>query len=210
MTNPEQAENPTQPQRSYLPLWIMITLFLLPYLAAYYFYINRADMDFSETTNYGTLISPVRSVPDTSLTKIDGTTFSLTELRGKWVLFSIGGSDCAADCQDNLYKIRQIKKAIGQEHKQVKKAFFLTDTNSLSSFKTLLGDYPDMSVSLPSGNNYENFLATFSVNGSEIVDGLYIVDPVGNYMMMYPKGADAKKVLGDIVRLLEVSGTAYR
>jgi len=186
-------------------LWVMIFLFGMPYVAATYFYFNRDNIDLGLTSNYGTIISPVRSVTDRQLKKLDETDFKLSSLRGKWIILSIGSSACQQDCIDNLYKIRQLRKAVGQEYKRIAKVFFLQDKNNLQSFTALLKDYPDMDVIIPSGSEYERYLSIFSYHGSDIKDGIFIIDPLGNYMMMYPKGADPSKIIKDIERLLKIS-----
>jgi len=204
MNNPENTQ--VEPKKkSNTTLWVMLLLFGLPYVAAFYFYFNRDEINLGITSNYGTIVSPARPVADIDLVKLDATKFKLSSLKGKWVLFSIGASSCQQDCIDNLYKIRQIKKAVGQEYKRIAKLFYLKDDENIESFKLLLKDYPDMDVVIPSGGDYANYLSRFSYEGKEIEDSIFIIDPFGNYMMMYPKGADASKMLKDIERLLKVS-----
>ena len=197
--------NTTNRKRSMRTLWIMVLLFGLPYVAAFYFYINRDTLAPEMATNYGTIITPARPILEVPLTRIDNTIINSADLKGKWLLVSIGSSYCNRDCLDNLYKLRQIKKAVGQEHKRIRKIFFLKDTGNLVEFKKLLGDYRGMDVFLPEGKDYFHFLAGFHYQGGEVKDGVFIVDPLGNYMMMYPPGADAMKMLRDIERLLKVS-----
>jgi len=204
MNNPENT--PVEPKKkSNTTLWVMLVLFGLPHIAAFYFYFNRDEINLGITSNYGAIISPARLVEDFDLIKLDSTKFKLSSLKGKWVLFSIGSSSCQQDCVDNLYKIRQIKKAVGQEYKRITKLFFLKDNQNIESFKLLLKDYSGMDVIVPSGKGYENYLSGFSYKGKEIEDSIFIIDPLGNYMMTYPKGADASKILKDIERLLKVS-----
>ena len=204
MTNSEKNLNDT-PKSNYTALWMMIFLFGLPYLAAYYFYFNRDEMSLGTQTNYGSIINPVRQLEDKPLTLINGSEFKLSSLQGKWLMFSVGSSECKDSCQDNLYKIRQIKTALAAEHKRVKKVFFLTDNTAMDSFNELLKDYPDMHVIIPSGNNYKDYLSPLSVDGKAIEDGIFVIDPLGNYMMSFPKDAEAKKILKDMERLLKVS-----
>jgi len=203
--NSQPQQKATQPdKKKYTVLWVMIVLFGLPYLAAYYFYLNRDQIEL-KTSNYGTIISPVRPLQNIQLTRLDGSTINSADMKGKWILLSIGSSQCDSACQDNLYKIRQLKKAVGPAYKRIQKAFFLTDDKHIEQFKGLLEEYPGMDVIVPSHNNYEDFLSSFSVSGEPIENGIYIIDPLGNYMMAYPSGADARKILKDIERLLKVS-----
>jgi hypothetical protein len=41
--------------------------------------------------------------------------------------------------------------------------------------------------------------------GEAARDSVYLVDPLGNLMMRYPEGADGKRMLKDLRRLLKVS-----
>ena len=41
--------------------------------------------------------------------------------------------------------------------------------------------------------------------GQRLEDHLYVVDPIGNWMMRFPADADPKKVKGDLDRLLRAS-----
>jgi cytochrome oxidase Cu insertion factor (SCO1/SenC/PrrC family) len=192
-----------------MPLWIMIFLFALPNVLAIYFYLNRDEINLGETTNYGKLVSPVRQYQDMTFTKLDGSEFKLSSTQGKWVLLSIGSSSCLQNCQENLYKIRQIRKAAPEGYMRVTRVFFLTDQNDIGSFNELLQSYQGMEVVTPPDNlsdkDYQNFLANFSLAGEKVEDGIYIIDPLGNYMMAYPPGADAKGILKDVERLLKIS-----
>lgn len=199
-SNKQAADN-----KNNITLWVMVLLFGLPYVAATYFYFNRDEIDLGSTSNYGTIITPARPIPDVELTRLDNSNFKLSSLRGTWVLLSIGSSECEKDCLENLYKIRQLRKAVGQDYKRISKVYFLQDTNYINRFEKLLTEYPDMDVFVPSNEKYQKYLSIFSYKGSEIKDGIYIIDPLGNYMMMYPKGSDPSKMVKDIERLLKIS-----
>jgi len=191
-----------------MPLWIMIFLFALPNAAAIYFYLNRDSINLGETTNFGTLISPVRQLEEISLKKLDGSDFKLSSMHKKWIMVSIGSSSCEQSCQENLYKMRQIRKAAPEGFARITRVFFLTDQNDMESFNSLLKDYQGMEVILPEGNpadSYKDFLNNFSVAGEKVEDGIYIIDPLGNYMMAYPPNAEAKGILKDMERLLKIS-----
>ena len=187
----------------------MIFLFALPNAAAIYFYLNRDSINLGEATNYGTLISPVRQYQDMAFTKRDGSDFKLSSMQGKWVMISIGSSSCQQSCQENLYKIRQIRKAAPEGYMRITRVFFLTDQNDIGVFDELLQSYQGMEVIIPpvgsSDNDYQHFLGNFSLAGEKVEDGIYIIDPLGNYMMAYPPGADAKGILKDMERLLKIS-----
>lgn len=194
------------PTKSYKTLWIMLILFGLPYVAAWYFYFNQDDINFASQTNYGNLISPVKPVPNTNLKTIDNQEYNTSTLNGKWTIISISDSSCTKSCQDNLYKMRQIRKALGQDRYRIERLFLLTDTVNLQSFIKTLNDYEGTVVLInDDGHSFDNFISTFEGNGKDIKDGIFIVDPLGNYMMSYPVDADATGILKDLTRLLKIS-----
>ncbi|MDH5473814.1 MAG: SCO family protein [Gammaproteobacteria bacterium] len=192
------------PKKSRATLWIMIILFGLPYIAAFYFYFYADELELGQT-NYGHLISPVRQISDISLKRIDNSNFTFSEMKGTWILVSIGNSSCQKSCLDNLYKMRQIRKAVGEDRTRIQRVFLLTESSNIESFNRLLPDYTGMEVMIPGNENYNQLISSFSLSGEPTEDGIYIIDPMGNYMMAYPKDADAEKILKDIRRLLKVS-----
>ncbi|MBE9567395.1 MAG: hypothetical protein IMF14_01780 [Proteobacteria bacterium] len=210
-------DNQATSKKSNTTLWVMIILFALPNLAAFYFYFNRDNIDFSRfTSNHGTIISPVRQVADITLTRIDDAPLQMSSLKGKWLMVSIGSSSCQQDCQDNLYKMRQIRKATGEFFKRVDRLLLLTDTTDIDSFRSLLSEgYSKLTVVIPpqgtdtkadgSAELYSRFLSGFSIEGEPVEDGIYFIDPLGNYMMAFPPQTEAKKILKDLMRLLDVS-----
>ena len=203
--NTIESESQKTPKRNNTTLWIMVFLFGLPYLAAYFFYFNRDTINLGEQTNHGTIVHPAKPVTDKPLKLIDGTNFQVSDLKGKWVMLSIGSSECKEACQDNIYKIRQIKKALAAEHKRVEKLYFLLDLDHIDSFRDNLKDYKGMHVVSPEADDYTQYLSIFSIDNHTINDGIYIIDPLGNYMMMYPPGEEPKNILKDMERLLKVS-----
>jgi len=207
-TMTDTAKN--QQNKSYTTLWVMIFLFALPYAAATYFYMNRDSFEF-EQNNYGTIISPLKQVADLKLKTLENTDFSFSSLKGKWVMVSIGSSYCEELCQKNMYHMRQIKKATGKDRDKVERVFLLTDMSDIELFKNKIIEYHGMHVIQNTGDEYNKFLSSFSFTQKDsneaqnITDGIFFIDPLGNYMMGYPSGADATKILSDLQRLLKVS-----
>lgn len=197
----------TTGKRSYTTLWVMIILFALPYIAATYFYLNQEKISLPGS-NYGELISPVRQLATIKLDTLNNKKFSFPDVKGKWVLLTVGNSSCGQACQENMYKIRQIRKAVGQERGRVERVFLLTDKKEMSQFNRKLADYTGMLVALATNEDHTALLETLvmeNANSASVKDGIYIIDPLGNFMMAYKSGADAEGILKDVRRLLKVS-----
>ncbi|NOX09122.1 MAG: hypothetical protein GXP22_06490 [Gammaproteobacteria bacterium] len=200
------SEIETNTKKSGMTLWIMIVLFGLPYVAAMYVYMNSDEMDLGGGSNYGYLVTPARPLQDMGFTTLQGEAFQFSSMKGKWILLSVGHSACAEACRENLYNMRQIRKAVGQDTKRIERVFLLMDNDQLQEFGEQVKNYQGMTVLQKAGVQYEAFLSDFVYdNKNKVEDGLYVIDPLGNYMMAYPAGADPNNILKDVRRLLKVS-----
>lgn len=145
--------------------------------AAYVF-----DWRSGATSNYGELLPPKPvSAP------------ALEPLRGKWVLVTFDGAACDAYCEKKLYIVRQIRRAQGKDMDRVERFWALTDEAQPRA--ELLNAIEGASVGkAPAG--------AFPGN---VQDHIYLVDPLGNVMMRYPRDPDPSKMIKDLQRLLKYS-----
>lgn len=178
----------------------MLLIFLVcaaPVVASYVtYYFIRPD----GRINYGTLIEPVRPLPEMSFSLLDGKPFRLAEFRGKWILLTFDGGDCAAECGEKLFKMRQLRTMQGKERERVERAWVITDQAPLS---TQLMREHDGTRMLRAGDAPID--GAFPAAGPRS-DHIYLIDPLGNLVLRYPKGADPMKMSRDLARLLKYSG----
>ena len=182
-------------KRSRAPLWLLLALCIAPVLASYIaFYFWQP----SEHVNYGELLEP-RPLPDAHLSRADGTPFHWGELQGKWVLVTMDSGRCDAYCQQKLVYMRQVRLAQGKDAGRIERAWLITDTARPDP--ALIASHPGIRLLRASGSG---FLALFPAERNR-ADHIYVVDPLGNLMMRYPRNADPRKMLKDIARLLRHS-----
>ncbi|HRJ51393.1 MAG TPA: SCO family protein [Candidatus Thiothrix moscowensis] len=193
------------PKRSNRTLWILIAVCAFPYLAGWLYFQFRAELPVPATTNFGTLLSPVRAVGDLPLVGLDGATFNTADLRGKWVLMTVADSACAAACQKNLYNLRQVRKAMGNERRRVERLLVLTNTDSLPALQAQLHEHEGMKVAKGPTTSVQQWQAVLPNPNPVAEDGLYILDPLGNVMMSYPPDFNGELIIKDLRRLLKVS-----
>jgi len=136
--------------------------------------------------NYGELIE---------VRMLSGSPFS--ELRGKWVLVTFDTAACDAACERKLYFMRQIRRAQGKEQNRVERLWVLTDGGTPRA--ELMAAIEGTRVSKGSP-----WSAAFPHQGN-LADHVYVVDPLGNLMMRYPRDPDPSKMLKDLSRLLRTS-----
>ncbi|MBI3571429.1 MAG: SCO family protein [Gammaproteobacteria bacterium] len=187
-------------------LLLLIAIFLLPALVAYALYFSGWRPE--TTGNYGELVQPARPLPEAALQTLDGKVLRLSELRGKWTLLMFGAAECPKPCEATLDKIHRIILAQGKEAERVRAAFVVTDPRARDWLQYAIKDYPGMLVLTGSADAMRMLVPYFTLSrGAPLNDSnrIYVVDPLGNFMMSYPAGADANRMRKDLARLLRVS-----
>jgi cytochrome oxidase Cu insertion factor (SCO1/SenC/PrrC family) len=170
-------------------------LCLAPFVAAliaYHYWQPQGGM------NYGELI-PARPLPDPSLRHLDRRGFRLSELRGKWILLQLDRADCAAACKAKLYNMRQVRLAQGREMGRVERVWLILDEAPLAT--QLMREYDGTRMLRAAGSP---LLAQFPSPGGAR-DHIYLIDPLGNLMLRFPRDADPRRMHKDLARLLRVS-----
>lgn len=121
----------------------------------------------------------------------------LEALRGKWVMVSFDAAACDAYCERKLYFMRQVRKAQGKETDRIERLWVVTDAGKPRA--ALLGAIEGTHVaSLKSPALLQAF-------PGEPADHIYLIDPLGNLMMRYPREPDPSKMIKDLQRLLRYS-----
>lgn len=196
---------PTQPKRSNRTLWILIAVCALPYLGGWLYYQFMDQLPAPATTNHGTLVSPVRAVGELPLVGADGGTFNTADLRGKWVLATVADSACQQTCQQNLYHLRQVRQAMGNERRRVERLLILNETSQLATLLPHLLAHDGMRLATGPAESVERLQSLLQNPNPVAEDGLYIIDPLGNVMMSYPPNFSGELIIKDLRRLLKVS-----
>jgi hypothetical protein len=156
----------------------------------------------SGRTNYGTLIDPrAHPVPPLATVGLDGKPLALEAYKGKWVMLQVAPGECPQACKEQMVKIRQLRLMQGKGMERIERVWLITDNAPLDIelMKVIDGAHflrvkPELVKSwLP------------VEQGSEVSDHLYLIDPLGNLMMRFPKNAEPSKVTKDIGKLLKAS-----
>jgi hypothetical protein len=192
-------------RRTQLKFVIVIALFVSTFVAAYV--LAMVGWHPGKTRNYGELVQPARPLPEVALTALDGGSVS-TPLRGKWSLVYFGAADCPAACVDTLYKMRQLHAAQGRAGHRVRRVFIVTDTRALDRLRGVLAEYDGTDVYVGPAEAVRSLAAPFTlpVGGPfDKLHRLYVVDPLGNFMMSYPADADLRRMAKDLGVILRRS-----
>lgn len=205
MTSPEPVSD-DRPHRSRLMLLIMAGVFLAGLAAAYV--LVASGWRPARTSNHGELVQPPRAIVDGEFTTLEGNKIRFSELYGKWTYVYFVAADCTRPCEANLYKMRQVVLAQGKEAPRVQRVLVLTDTHSLDWLRYTLEEYPGMRVITGPPAAVEALARQFvlpSTSPREQAHWIYLIDPLGHFMMSYPASADPSGMRKDLARLLRVS-----
>ncbi|HSD40818.1 MAG TPA: cytochrome C oxidase subunit I [Burkholderiales bacterium] len=178
------------------PLFWVAAVSIAPFLLAYLtFYLWAPE----SRMNYGELIEAPRPLPDVALTLADGRPFRLGALRGKWILTQVDPGACDEGCQRRLYHMRQVRRAQGKNMDRIERVWLISDDTPLDPAVVQAFDGTHFVRAAGSGVLREPALA------ADPSGHIYLIDPLGNLMMRFPRDADPTRILRDITRLLKAS-----
>ncbi len=193
-------------QRTRVGRWKMLLVFLIcaaPVAASYFvYYVVRPDA----RSVFGTLIDPQRPLPDLVAVAPDGTQQNLQALKGQWLLVTVAGGACEATCQENLYLQRQLRESLGKEKDRLDRVWLINDDVALAP--ELMPALNDAVVLRVPATELAAWLTPDAAHG--LAEHLYLVDPLGNWMMRFPAKLDlegAAKAKRDIGRVLRASSS---
>jgi hypothetical protein len=174
-----------------------------PLIAAYlaYYVIKPTSRN-----NYGTLIDPrVHPIPAMASTTLDGRGETLDRFKGKWVLLKVGGGRCAQACQEQLFEMRQLRLMQGKEMDRIERVWLVTDEQPLDTI--VIREFDGTHMLRAPGQTVRAWLPADA--GTTEEEHIYVIDPLGNLMMSFPKDPDRpqarKKMYKDIAKLLKAS-----
>ncbi|MDH3527710.1 MAG: SCO family protein [Gammaproteobacteria bacterium] len=184
-------------------------LFLSPMLIAWIMHLSGQQGWRPEgTTNQGVLVQPPRPlVLPADIPSAAGGVLQEGFLQGKWTLLYIGATDCGEACRTNLYHMRQVRLAQGENIQRVQRLFLAADTMTPETLGDILNEYPEMATGALSPEQSAELAPLFMIDAVQMrgAERVYLVDPLGNVMMYYRAGADPRGMINDLHRLLKYS-----
>jgi hypothetical protein len=152
------------------------------------------------------LIQPTRSLPELTLVALDGPAVPLSTLRGQWLLVALGPGSCDTPCEQRLHAQRQLREMLGRERDRLDKVWLVTDEAPLApKLHEAVKTEPPVTVLRFPREQLAVWLAPEP--GRQLEEHLYLVDPMGEWMMRFPVDFDPTRVKRDIDRLLRASGS---
>ena len=184
-----------------LRMLLVLLVCAAPVIASYLtYYVVRPQ----SLRSFGELILPVAAMPDLQAKDLKGQTVALSSLKKQWLLVSVAGGACPAECQQNLFLQRQTRAALGRERDRTDWVWLVTDDAPLDA--ALLVGLQDAIVLRVPQAEVSQWLKPKAA--SKLEDHLYLVDPNGDWMMRFPahlQTDQAPKMRKDWDRLLRAS-----
>ena len=204
MPSPDVAAGEAQRRtaRGRLKMLLVLAACAAPVIASYTaFYLLRP----LGRSNYATLIEPSREMPaNLPLSDLDGHKVNGSSLRGQWLLVVVGRGACDSDCERRLFMQRQLREMTGRERGRIDKLFLVTDDAPLApTLNAALAAAPATQVLRVPAAALQQWLAP--APGESLEAHLYVVDPMGQWMMRAPPNAQPDKFKRDIDKLLRAS-----
>ena len=173
-------------KRGRVKLALLLALFAIPVMAGWVAYVS--GWGSGAAANYGTLLPP-RLLEDPAL----------VALRGKWVLVALDRAACDSRCEQKLYYMRQVRRAQGRQMSRVERLWLVTDP--VAPAPALLAAIEGTHLA----RSDERLAGAFPAERAA-TDHIYLVDPLGNLMLRFPRDPNPSKIVKDLERLLKYSG----
>jgi cytochrome oxidase Cu insertion factor (SCO1/SenC/PrrC family) len=194
-----EVEESKQKNKGRWKLFAVIAVCAAPMIASYLtYYVIKPE----SRTNYGSLIDPrAYPIPPLGATTLDGKPVALDAYKGKWMMVQVSDADCQEPCKKRLHDMRQLRLAQGKDKDRIERIWLVTDDKPLETMVMREYDGTHMLRVKPDVLN-----AWLPVDqGTVVSDHIYLIDPLGNLMMRYPKDADPNKIKKDLSKLLKAS-----
>ena len=204
LPSPDVADEQRRTAAGRLRMLLVLAVCAAPVIASYFtYFVIRPE----GRTNYSTLITPGRPMPaELGLRTLGGQPVATDALRDQWLIVVVGDAGCDATCENHLYLQRQIREALGREKERVDKVWLVTDARTpRPEVMQAISVGTPAAVLRVSRERLSAWLAP--ADGQALSQHIYLVDPMGQWMMRVPPKPDAAKLKRDIEKLLRASAS---
>jgi hypothetical protein len=203
MPRPELDAQARRTRSGRLKMLLVLLACASPVLASYltYFVIRPEGR-----SNYAALIDPPHELPPLALRTLEGQQVPAASLKGQWMLVVTGSGDCDADCERLLYLQRQLREMTGRERERIDKLWLVTDDQMPpAALQKAVLDAGAAQILRADPAQVAQWLQP--APGESLSSHLYIVDPMGQWMMRAPVRPDPSRLKRDLERLLRASAS---
>lgn len=190
------------PKRTRWTLWLVLLTCAAPVIASYFsFYV----LDLRGRA-YSDLITPTRDLPPAmAFTTLQGAPVTAQALKGQWLLTYVPDRACDAGCERMLFMQRQLREMLGKDRDKVDKLVLVPDDIALSPalVDALTGHGAPATVLRASRAAIEGWL--MAAPGHRMGEHLFLVDPMGRWMLRSPATPEPAPLKKDLERLMRAN-----
>ncbi len=198
----DEAGDSQRMRRGRIKMLVVFAICAAPVVASYFmYYVVRPS---GAGAAYSTLIQPSAPLPAVEARTLDGQPVALRSLRGQWLLVVVGDGSCDPACEKRLFLQRQLREMTGRERDRIDKLWLVTDDAMPgAALRAALAANPATQVLRLPRATVAAWLKPAA--GHALEDHVYLVDPMGEWMMRAPADPDPSKLKRDLERLLRAS-----
>lgn len=173
-------------------------VFIIPILVSWYLVFFTDFKKGNQGTQKGELISPVISLGELEAFNIK--TQSIESISNKWTLVFFVEKECDQLCEDKLYRLRQIRLALGKDRDKVDRLLISENKNDWEKFSD---EFKGQKYIDPTSSGYNKLKEKFKGYSGFDIEATYLIDPFGFLMMKYEKDVNPMGTIKDIERLIK-------
>jgi len=204
LPSPELGDAARRTASGRLKMLLVLLVCAAPVIASYFtYFVIRPE----GRSNYSALILPQRPLPaGLPLNDLQGHGVAPRALHGQWLLVVVAGGACDAACEKHLWLQRQLRETLGREKDRVDKLWLVSDgvTPRAETLAAISTGVPTQVLRVPPAA-----LAAWlePAAGQGLADHVYVVDPMGNWMMRSPADPEPARLKRDVEKLLRASAS---
>lgn len=200
--HPSNADTAAIARRNRKQFWMLVAVFFGPMFVAMALYFGT-DIRPTDQTNHGVLNVPAQPLPDTvALQTPAGETLDRSAFEDHWTLVQVLPEVCDADCEQGLYLSRQLWLSLDRRRVRVQRYALIDGTAAAALAEEAARVDPNLEVLSPGPD--DTLLDFFDARPANAME-VYLVDPIGNWVMTYPPGWEPAGMLKDMKKLLKIS-----
>lgn len=186
-------------------LWMLILLFALPAIAAWFFYFNPQWLPQGRT-NHGELIDPPRAIGSLTMQTAENGVFDWGLLKDQWTMTTVAVGRCDDKCLEQLIKVRQIRRAMAANRQRIERLLILLPDASGNLELPSLDGLEGTHLAVGASADQSETLELFAVGPATLDNSIFLIDPMVDLMMVHDMShITSKQVLLDLEVLHKAS-----
>lgn len=200
MLNQENKTYLDQQRKGRLMVLCMLVFFMTPILVV----IAMYQLDWRpQGSSVGELVIPPRPLSmNQNLKMHDGNPLSANVWKDKWTMVYIATA-CESECHKKLHDMRQIHVSLYKEIPRMQR-MLITHTQNTAD---LIQKYPELLIINQPNAEISELSEQFNLGQHPALtaDRIYLIDPLGHFMMSFSPTTQPALIRKDITRLMKYS-----